>query len=195
VILVNEGSVTTLSGRQAQLQWVDLHTVLTATNASATGVPGGASALVTNQVPIDSAVDILPFVGADGFTIRPTAFISTTEFLGYVDPSQFIPQADSDGSDKPHKAVLPVPHFRVRQIPTHSAVVRDGQTLVLGLFDQIDTNQIPVFSGDRPQLGRLFRSEPQDKDFIVFLTPTIIDPAGNRIHAADESPEPVPKTK
>jgi general secretion pathway protein D len=154
-----------------------------------------ASTPVTNQVPIGSKVDIYPFVGADGFTIQLTVSASTTEFLGYDDPGQFVPQADSDGSDKPHKAVLPLPRVRVLHMPTHSAVVWDGQTLVLGRSEQIDTNQIPVFGGDRPQLGRLFRSEPKDKDFIIFITPTIIDPAGNRVHSADEIPGPIPKSR
>ena len=186
--------MTTLTGRQTQLQWVDLQTVLTATNGTGAGVPGGSPGLVTNQVPIGPAVDICPFVGTDGFTIQLTVSASTSEFLGYDDPGQFVPQADSDGSNKPHNAVLPLPRFRVLQMPTHSAVVWDGQTLVLGRSDQIDY-QIPVLGGDRPQIGRLFRSEPKDKDFIIFLTPTIIDPAGNRVHSDDEMPEPVPKTK
>ncbi len=40
--------------------------------------------------------------------------------------------------------------------------------------------------GDLPLLGRLFRSESKTsikKNLLVFVTPTLIDPAGNRIHS------------
>ena len=44
------------------------------------------------------------------------------------------------------------------------------------------TNKVPVL-GDLPMLGRLFRSEnhePSKKNLLIFVTPTLIDPAGNR---------------
>jgi type II secretory pathway component GspD/PulD (secretin) len=40
-------------------------------------------------------------------------------------------------------------------------------------------------------LGRLFRSESttsEKKNLVVFVTPTIIDPAGNRVHDKDHLP-------
>jgi general secretion pathway protein D len=45
--------------------------------------------------------------------------------------------------------------------------------------------------GDLPFFGRLFRSESsasQKKNLMIFVTPTIIDPAGNRFHSEDEMP-------
>jgi type II secretory pathway component GspD/PulD (secretin) len=42
-----------------------------------------------------------------------------------------------------------------------------------------------------PGLGRLFRSESQvtsKKNLVVFVTPTIIDPAGTRRHSEEEMP-------
>ena len=169
--------------------------VLVPTNSTSRSSHSLASTLVTNQVQIGSVVDIYPVVGTNGYSIQLTVSASSSEFLGYDDPGNFVPQADLDGSIKANNGVLPLPHFRVLQLPTHSAVVWDGQTLVLGRSGQIDVNQVPVFGGDRPLAGSLFRSEPKDKDFMIFLTPTIIDPAGNRVHSADESPGPVPKSK
>jgi type II secretory pathway component GspD/PulD (secretin) len=45
--------------------------------------------------------------------------------------------------------------------------------------------------GDIPFVGRLFRSEAADstkKNLVIFVTPTIIDPAGNRVHSPDNLP-------
>jgi type II secretory pathway component GspD/PulD (secretin) len=42
-----------------------------------------------------------------------------------------------------------------------------------------------------PLVGRFFRSESsvtQKKNLMIFVTPTIIDPAGNRQHSEDEMP-------
>jgi type II secretory pathway component GspD/PulD (secretin) len=44
------------------------------------------------------------------------------------------------------------------------------------------------FLGDLPLVGGLFRSESkstQKKNLLIFITPTIIDAAGNRVHAAE----------
>jgi type II secretory pathway component GspD/PulD (secretin) len=88
---------------------------------------------------------------------------------------------------------LPLPVFRVRQVTT-TAIVWDGQTIALGgLISESVTkvrDKVPVL-GDLPFLGRLFRSESDEtrkKNLMVFVTPTIIDPAGNRKHTDDELP-------
>jgi len=51
-------------------------------------------------------------------------------------------------------------------------------------------DKVPVL-GDLPFLGRLFRSESEEtrkKNLMVFVTPTIIDPAGNRVNLDEELP-------
>ncbi len=51
-------------------------------------------------------------------------------------------------------------------------------------------DKIPVL-GDLPFAGRLFRSESsmsKKKNLLIFVTPTIIDPAGNRVHSEEEMP-------
>jgi general secretion pathway protein D len=97
------------------------------------------------------------------------------------------------GAAVPLSATLPLPHFRVRQVTT-SVIVWDGQTVVLGgLITENVTkmkDQVPIL-GDLPVLGRLFRSESSQtikKNLVIFVTPTIIDPAGNRFHSEDEMP-------
>jgi len=49
---------------------------------------------------------------------------------------------------------------------------------------------VPVL-GDLPLVGPLFRRESrntQKRNLLVFITPTLIDPAGNRIHSEEEMP-------
>jgi type II secretory pathway component GspD/PulD (secretin) len=72
--------------------------------------------------------------------------------------------------------------------------VWDGQTVFLGglLSDQTtrQRDKVPVL-GDLPFFGRLFRSERSStskKNLVIFVTPKIIDPAGNRVHPEDNLP-------
>ena len=89
--------------------------------------------------------------------------------------------------------MTPLPKFSLRQVVT-SAVVWDGQTVVLGglIAEKVTKikDKVP-FLGDLPIAGRLFRSESsqsQKKNLLMFVTPTIIDPAGNRMHSDEELP-------
>jgi len=83
--------------------------------------------------------------------------------------------------------------FRLRAVTT-SVIVWDGQTVVLGglLSETVSKvkDKLPML-GDLPLVGRLFRSESSTsakKNLMIFVTPTIIDLAGNRYHSEDEMP-------
>jgi general secretion pathway protein D len=210
VDLLNESSVTTESGRQTQIQVVDMITIVTGTslnqstggggnalNGGGQGAIGSTINYPTEVLPFGPTLDVVPYVSADGFTIQMTIIPTITEFLGYDDPGQFVPQAQSvsgvGGVGIPIRAQLPLPHFRLRQVTT-SAIVWDGQTIVLGgLITENVTklkDKVPLL-GDLPFVGRLFRSESSQtlkKNLMIFVTPTIIDPAGNRFHSEDEMP-------
>lgn len=211
VELLSAPDVTTLSGRQAQLQVVDIRTIVTGTDANQTGSGGTGSTLggttgggvVASQITYDTTplpfgpvLDVIPYVCADGYTIQMVIIPTITEFIGYDDPGAFVPQSQSVGTDNvglPLTAVLPLPHFRVRQVTTTS-VIWDGQTIVLGglLSENVSKtkDKVPVL-GDVPIIGRLFRSESnitEKKNLVIFVTPTIIDPAGNRVHADEDLP-------
>jgi hypothetical protein len=131
-------------------------------------------ALSTGQV-----MDVVPFVSADGYTIQLNLVPTFTEFLGYDQETarqfrtvvQGLPVQDT-----------PLPRFRIRQVAT-TAVVWDGQTVVLGglIAESVKKvrEKVPVL-GDIPFVGRLFRSESSDStkvNLVIFVTPTIIDPA------------------
>ena len=52
-------------------------------------------------------------------------------------------------------------------------------------------DNVPVI-GDLPFVGRLFRSESntaKKKNLVIFVTPTIVDPAGNAVHTDADLPE------
>jgi Flp pilus assembly secretin CpaC len=101
-------------------------------------------------------------------TLIPTV----KEFLGY----------DEDILKSP--IATPLPHFRVRQMVC-SVAIRDGQTVVLagGSFSE-------EIKG-RGQAETPKRKAPvAAKSLLVFVTPTLIDPAGDRLHATGESTRP-----
>ncbi len=212
VDLLSAPEVTTISGRQAQIQVIDIQSIVTGVDTSQTASGGGggvgvvdsgggavASAINYNvtALPFGPVLDVVPYVAADGFSVQMVIIPTVTEFLGYADPGAFIPQAQSvggnSGSGVPLVGQLPLPEFRLRQLTT-SVVVWDGQTVVLGGLIaesvQKSKDKVPVL-GDLPVFGRLFRSESsqtQKRNLVIFVTPTIIDPAGNRKHSEAEMP-------
>ncbi|MBU6402714.1 MAG: hypothetical protein KGS61_20525, partial [Verrucomicrobia bacterium] len=160
------------------------------------GVSSPAANYLTLPVPLGPTLDVIPYVSADGYSIQMTIIPTIVDFLGYDNPGAFIPQAQGAAGNTlgtPLIAQLPLPKFQVRQVTT-SAIVWDGQTVVLGgLISEnlIRTKDKVPFLGDIPLLGRLFRSESsysEKENLIIFITPTIIDPAGNRVHTEDNMP-------
>lgn len=213
VDLLSAPRVTTLSGRQTQIAVVDIITVVGSVDLNQTqqnqaqnvnpgafqnnaGVVGSTVNYNTEQLPFGPIIDVIPYVSADGYTIQMTIIPSLTEFLGYDDPGAFVPQAQSANSAQlgtPLVAQLPLPRLRARQLVT-SATVWDGQTVVLGglISENVSKikDKVPVL-GDMPLVGRFFRSESRDslkKNLVIFVTPTIIDPAGNRVHTDADLP-------
>jgi general secretion pathway protein D len=206
VDLMTAPEVTTESGRQAEIQAVDLQTIVTSTGINTGGtstaaptsggtVVAAAAPLIstpgTTLLPFGPTLDVIPYVSADDFTVQMTIIPTVTEFIGYDSANQFVPQATSGGQSI--TAVLPLPHFRVRQVVT-SASVWDAQTLVIGglITDSVTkiNDQVPVL-GDIPLLGRLFQSQSNSKskkNLLIFVTPTIVNPDGTRFHSDDEMP-------
>jgi type II secretory pathway component GspD/PulD (secretin) len=149
------------------------------------------SAITPNQqqVEIGPVLDVIPVVLSDGYTINLTLIPSLTEFIGY-DPSPSIP-----GVNVANVVQVPtiLPRFTVRQVVT-TVNIWDNQTVVLGgLISssiQSQKDKVPLL-GDLPLVGRLFQSQSKNsvkKNLMIFVTATIVDPAGNRVHSDDELP-------
>jgi general secretion pathway protein D len=171
-------------------------TVLAQTQPVIQGV-GTTISIITEQLEFGPVLDVIPYVSADGHTIQMTIIPTVKEFIGYDREAAavFQPVAQSVGSTPGSQltATQPFPQFTLRQVVT-SAIVWDGQTVVLGGLISEDVTRIkdkvPVL-GDIPFAGRFFRSESSrtlKRNLVIFVTPTIIDPAGNRVHTDEELP-------
>jgi general secretion pathway protein D len=152
----------------------------------------GASAIVptTQTVETGPILDVVPYVLTDGFTINMALIPSDTEFTGYA-PPPVIPQVTGNLNVVQIPTVLPT--FTVRQVVT-TVNVWDNQTVVLGGLItssvQATKDKVPVI-GDMPLLGRLFQSQSKTSvkhNLMIFVTATIVDPSGSRVHSDDELP-------
>jgi hypothetical protein len=172
-----EPEVVTTSGRQTQMRATVIQTIITnfAFQETATN-----SAIVAQEGTMETGpiLDTIATV-SDGYTIDLRTIASLTEFLGYDTPTNTIPVYNSTGE----KIGLPkvLPRLRVRQASAHFKLW-DGQTVVLGKFENHS------MFGALPPGGSVVGPKPdvQDKDVLVFITVTLVDPAGNRIHSGDE---------
>ena len=214
--VISAPRITTLSGRQAQLSVIDQQSVVTGVTVGAGanngggfpfggGFPGGGGFPViggntpvtlqpqVSTLPFGPTLDVIPYVSADGYSIEMSIVPRVTEFLGYDKIDDFKAVAQTGNNDTRIDSTTPLPKYRTRQVVT-SCIVWDGQTVMLGgmISENIFTTKDKVpFLGDLPFVGRAFRSESRNnkkKNMIVFVTPTIIDPAGNRVHNDENLP-------
>jgi general secretion pathway protein D len=152
----------------------------------------GTSAITFDTQPVETGpiLDVVPYVLSDGYTINMALIPSVTVFNGYDTPPT-IPNVTGNLNVVQLPVILP--DFTVRQVVT-TVNVWDNQTVVLGglISSQIQSTkqQVPVV-GDLPFLGRLFQSQSkttQKKNLMIFVTATLVDPAGNRVHSDDDLP-------
>jgi beta-lactamase regulating signal transducer with metallopeptidase domain len=187
--------ITTLSGRQAQIQAVEIKPVVSGIAPEALGPPGVRSTIsnsaqfyLTSQVLCGPTLDLVPHVAADGYTIHLTASPQVTEFLRYDTTLNGAKATRVWVDGRQHQVALPRPVTRHRSM--HAAVdVYDGQTLVLA-------NPLVTVVSKQPTGESVTNAvaEEAGKRLLVFITPTIIDPAGNPIHTSGKEPFPTDKT-
>src|SRR4029077_15122931 len=135
----------------------------------------GASSIVpqTENVETGPLLDAVPPVLPDGYTIELPVIASVVEFLGYAQSTNTTPAYNSAGQEIDVPTVSP--QFRVQSV-TNSVNLFDDQTLVFGLKDnQVQTDAtLAEFDGKK--------SNSLNRHTLVFVTATIIDRAGNRVH-------------
>jgi Flp pilus assembly secretin CpaC len=179
---LGEPEVTTTSGRQTQMRVTDVVTVVTNltfqdtfTNQDGVLV---TNAIVpqTNKFETGPVLDVVPYVLSDGYTINLAVIPSVTEFLGY-DKSTNTTAVHNRAGEKINVPQV-LPRFTVRQVAT-TLNLWDGQTAILGGLPE--TTYVN---------GSVVTAKPKtdDKELLVFITASVVDPAGNRIHADDELP-------
>jgi len=109
-------------------------------------------------------LDVVPKVDADGYTIQMALIPTANEFVAAGSDTNFVSAASSGGT--PITGQLPLPRSRVRQLVT-SCTLWDGQTATLVL---------------QPPYAQT------NKMLVVFVTPVIIEPNGNRKNAPGSLP-------
>jgi len=182
---LGEPEVVTLSGRQCQVRATQSITVLSNFVYQANPT-NGAGAVVPKMMQYEAGpmLDVVPYVLADGYTINLTAIPTVTEFLGYDNPPAV---ANLVGDSNNVQLPVILPRFSKRQMVA-TLNLRDNQTAIFGGMPEINshTHKTPVL-GSVPLMGKLFQSENSTtNEILVFVTATIVDPAGNRVHTATE---------
>ncbi len=167
--------VTTLSGRRTVMLSTEMTTVVTGlvahddrTNRDGT-LANNALEPQTTNIECGLVLDLVPRVLADGYTLNLTAVPALTEFGGYTPTNGSLPRY--------------VPQIRTQKINA-DVHLWDGQTLVLQGLKKFTSNKKPIV-GDIPSLP-VFAKE--NKEVLVFITVSIVDPAGNRVHTDDDMP-------
>jgi len=155
----------------------------------------GTSAIspITQSVETGPILDVVPYVLSDGYTINLALIPSDTEFGGYDNPT--IPGISSGQVGTLNVVQIPAvyPRFTVRQVVT-TVNVWDNQTVVLGglITSSVNStkNKMPIV-GDLPLFGRFFQSQSKEtikNNLMIFVTATVVDPSGSRVHTDDELP-------
>jgi len=165
--------MTIVSGRQAEMRAMPEAEYISTLN------PKNQS----NAVP---TLDILPILFADDYTINLT-LVSTLNSSSSHEPLKI---CDENGSNV---VILPalLPKLTQRQF-INTVNLWDGQTVMLGggINSTVQTtkDKVPLL-GDLPFFGRLFQSQSKSSiknNLLIFVTVTIVDPAGNPVHSDDE---------
>jgi len=153
--------LSTASGRPAQVSAVDQRSVVSGLVTSFDGDGKITHNYQTQQVTTGPVLDVVPSVAEITGDLWLELTATLTEFLGYDEPGKEL-------KEKVEKlgVTIPLPRFRVRQISTIQSLV-SGETVVFGGVSEIISTNSP---------GKIER-----KHLWVFVTPTVIDPAGNQI--------------
>jgi general secretion pathway protein D len=137
--------------------------------------------------PVGVRLEVEPTVGADNYTIDLRLLPEVTEFEGFINYGSPILNQGVVVTEN----VINYPVFSQRKVET-SVSVYDGQTVALGGLMREDVQKVndktPLL-GDVPLLGGLFRSQADQhikRNLIIFVTATLMDPAGQPMAMAQQ---------
>lgn len=152
-------------------------------------------------------LDVLPTVGADGYTIDLEITPEVVDFDGFINYGSPIlgirpitpgiagvSLVTGIGTFPLTNNVINQPIFTVRKVNT-KVTIWDGSTVALGGLIREDVqkvaDKVPVL-GDVPLVGRLFRSEVDQKikkNLIIFVTAKMMDAEGKPVRSDMEEEE------
>jgi len=174
-----EPEVVTTSGRQAQMRATQTVVTIVTNFVFQENAANGTGSVVTqtSQIETGPVLDVVPYALSDGYTINLTVIPSLIEFLGYDAPPTNTTATFNRAGEK---IDLPksLPRFTVRQV-TATLNLWDDQTAIISGLPEKDYVNGKEVAG---------KSKASDKELLIFVTATIIDPAGNRVHADKDLP-------
>jgi general secretion pathway protein D len=134
--------------------------------------------------PVGVRLEVSPTVGSDNYTIDLRLVPEVTEFEGFINYGSPILNRGMVVTEN----VINYPVFSERKVDT-SVHIYDGQTVVLGGLMREDVQKVndktPLL-GDLPVAGALFRSQSDQhikRNLVIFVTATLMDPAGQPLVA------------
>jgi len=183
-----EPEVTTSSGRQTEMRATQIITVVT-NFAYREVLTNSAITPQTEQVECGPVLDIVAIVLSDGYAIDLKTTASLKDFLGYDTTTNSTTVVTSTGAKVSVPTILP--SLRVRQASAH-VKLWDGQTVVLGglkKYFYVNGKSVSAepdyFLRTKATRGQ---SDEENKEVLAFITVTLVDPAGNRIHSDEDMP-------
>ncbi|HEX3890331.1 MAG TPA: sigma-70 family RNA polymerase sigma factor [Verrucomicrobiae bacterium] len=174
---LGEPEMVMTGGRQAQMRATQVINVITNFTLQESN---NMSSIVPQTATIETGpiLDVMPRVLSDGYTIELPFIASLTVFLGYATSTNTITTPAYTAAGQEVDVPTVSPQFRVQQT-TNSVNLPDNQTLVFALKDV----QVPTDAALMEADGS--KSKLLDRQTLVFVTATIVDPAGNRVHSDD----------
>jgi Flp pilus assembly secretin CpaC len=178
-----EPECVTTSGRQTQMRATDISEFVTNFSLKETST-NSAAVPQTQKIETGSTVDVVPWVLSDGYTIDLNTIVSQLKFIGYDQVTNEVFATNSIG--KVFHLPTVSPGFRVQKAIA-TVNLWDGQTLVLGnLKSQFVGGDGQIHNESKFLQDAEKKNGTADKELLVFITATIVDPAGNRVHSDDE---------
>ncbi len=165
--------------------------------------PTTPSAFETRNLGV--TLEVTPTVGADGYTIDLELAPEVVDFDGFINYGSPILTLAAAGSasigGKPQSVevspnVINQPIFSTRKVTT-SITIWDGMTIAIGGLIREDVQKVQdkvPFLGDIPLVGRLFRSDVNQKlkkNLIIFVSAKLIDAEGKPLRSDIEKEEVV----
>jgi hypothetical protein len=129
-------------------------------------------------------LDLIPNIVAEGRSIELTTIATLNAFLGYDEPPKK-EWVEVLVAGKPTRVKTPLPRFRSTTMTTKTRI-GDGQTLVLGNPDVVEISSNRVVKPNP-------KSKSVEKTLLVFVTPRLVDAAGNPYYAEAQLPISKPK--
>jgi beta-lactamase regulating signal transducer with metallopeptidase domain len=175
--LLSESSITTLSGRQCQMQVVDVMTIVTNLNPKALQPPGitgkseakGELYIIANLF-FGPTLDVVPSLINGTRNVQLSIKAHVEEFSGYADLSKRV-TVYIDGT--PRQERLPQPVLSRREAEAN-AIVPDAHSVLLSLHASHGVEPAPQPPGEK------------NRPVIVVITPSIVTATGENVHKQAE---------